>query len=74
MYRYHFFNIFGVNPQTQDVYPLYNTWINGQFYAQYVSIPRGNSFGGINIYQFIGRDFGGNFNTINNTLNLITVY
>lgn len=72
--RYKFFAIFGINPDTQDIYPLYNMYVNGQFFQKYYSIPRGVSFGGINIYQYIPRDFGGTWNAQNNTLTLTTVY
>ena len=72
--RYTFFSIFAINAVTQDIYPLYNTTVNGKFYQKNVSIPKGLSFGGINIYQYISRDFGGTWNDVTKTLNLTTAY
>lgn len=57
--RYPFYNIFGKNPSTFDIFPLYNTKINGQLFYKLYSIPRGLSFGGIDIYKLEGRDFSG---------------
>jgi hypothetical protein len=74
MQRYNFYSIFGINPNTRGIYPLYNMFINGQYFPRNISIQRGLSFGGINIYQFIGRDFGGTWNQTTQILNLTTVY
>lgn len=74
MNRYLFYNIFQINPQTGDIYPLYNIIVNGQFFQQYYSIPRGQSFGGVDIYQLVGREFGGTWNATTNTITLTTLY
>jgi len=74
MQRYNFYNIFGFNKVTGDIYPLYNMIVNGQYYQQYYSIPKGISFGGINIYQYVGKDFGGTWNSQTQTITLTTVY
>lgn len=72
--RYNFNAIFGINPNTGDIYPLYNMNVNGQYFQRYVSIPRGFYFGGINIYQYVNRDFGGTWNLQTQILTLTTVY
>jgi len=72
--RYTFSAIFGINTVTHDIFPLYNTIVNGQYFQQNVSIPRGLSFGGVDIYQLIGRDFGGYWNPTTQTLTLVTLY
>jgi hypothetical protein len=73
MSRYNFYNIFGINPQTGDIYPLFNTRINGAFFQQYYSIPKGPSFGGIDIYRLIGRDFTGTWDTTTKVLTIIGI-
>lgn len=70
--RYPFYNIFRVNAQN-DIYPLYNVVINGQLYRQYFSIPRGLSFGGLDIYALQGRDFLGVWNP-NTQILTLTAY
>lgn len=72
--RYQFYNIFGKNQYTQDIFPLFNMRVNGQFFQQFVSIPRGLSFGGLDIYRLEGRDFGGVWDAAINTLALTTIY
>ena len=72
--RYNFNAIFAINVNTGDIYPLYNTYVNGQYFRQFFSIPRGLYFGGINIYEYVGRDFGGYWNNQTQILTLTTVY
>lgn len=72
--RYRFFDIFGINPESQDIYPLYNMVVNGQFFRQYYTIPRGLSFGGIDIYTLVPRDFAGTWNGASQTLTLTSIY
>lgn len=71
--RYNFYKIFGKNPATGDIYPLFNMRINGQSYLQYYSIPRGLSFGGIDIYRLEGRDFSGTWNQNTQVLTIIGI-
>lgn len=71
--RYSFNNIFGINPTTQDIYPLYNMRINGMFYPQQVSIPRGLGFGGIDIYRLIGRSFTATWDSENKVLTIVGI-
>ena len=72
--RYNFNAIFGINPANGDIYPLYNMIVNGQYFERLVSIKRGIYFGGINIYEYAGRDFGGYWNQQTQILTLTTVY
>ncbi len=71
--RYSFYNIFGVNPVTQDIFPLFNMRINGQSFQRNISIPRGLSFGGIDIYRLIGRDFSGAWDDTTNVLTIVGI-
>lgn len=71
--RYPFINIFRINPQG-EIYPLYNMVINGRFYQQFISIPRGPSFGGLDIYALQGRDFLGTWDGTARVLTLTAYY
>jgi len=72
--RYNFSSIFGTNSQTRDIYPLYNMVINGRFYPRYYTIPRGLSFGGLDIYALQGRDFLGTWNPTTMILTITAYY
>jgi hypothetical protein len=72
--RYTFSAIFGINTETHDIFPLYNTIVNGQYFQRNISISRGLSFGGVDLYQLIGRDFGGYWNSTTQTLTLVALY
>lgn len=61
--RYGFYNLFGYNQQTNFLYPLYNTWINGIYYPAGMGIQRGPSFGGLDLYNLSGRDVAASWNT-----------
>lgn len=71
--RYNFNTLFGINPHTQDIFPLYNTIINRIPYRPYISIPRGSSFGGIDIYRFVGRTFTGTWDQNTRTVTIVGV-
>ena len=72
--RYSFYNIFGKNPSTQNIFPLFNMRINGQTFLKLYSIPRGLSFGGIDIYQLEGRDFSGTWDATSQILTITGIY
>lgn len=61
MNRYAFYALFRFDPNTNLLYTLYNTSINGLYYPAGTAIPRGLSFGGLDLYSYIGRDVAGNF-------------
>ncbi len=61
--RYTFYQLFGYNQQTGYLYPLFNTWINGAYYERYLNIPRGLSFGGLDLYALIGHDIAATWNS-----------
>ncbi|OGD79874.1 hypothetical protein A2368_03115 [Candidatus Collierbacteria bacterium RIFOXYB1_FULL_49_13] len=71
--RYNFKDIFGINSKTGDIFPLFNMMVNGQYFVQYFSIPRGLAFGGIDIYRFVGRSFTGYWNNTNKVLTIAGV-
>lgn len=72
--RYRFFDIFRINPESQDIYPLYSTIINGKFYQQYYSIAKGLSFGGIDIYKLVPRDFSAKWDDDSKILTIVGIY
>lgn len=71
--RYSFNRIFGINPYTGDIFPLYNTRINEQTYPKFISIPQGLSFGGIDIYQLQSRSFSAHWDPQNEILTIIGI-
>lgn len=60
--RYGFYVVFGYNQTTGMLYPLINVWINNLYYQAGISIPMGNTFGGLDLYGFKGRDVAGIWN------------
>ncbi len=62
MNRYGFYTIFRLDPNTNLLHTLFNTYINGLYYPINTVIPRGSSFGGLDLYNYIGRDVAGNWN------------
>lgn len=70
---YNFYNIFGINPQTQDIFPLYNMRVNGVNYLRNYSIPKGLSFGGIDIYKLVGRSFSGTWDENTKVLTIVGI-
>lgn len=70
---YNFSNIFAINPQSQDIFPLYNIRINGQVYLRHYTIPRGPSFGGIDLYQLVGRNFSGTWDDASQILTIVGI-
>lgn len=72
--RYTFSSVFGYNQQTGFLFPLFNTWINGAYFIQYSNIPKGASFGGIDLYGLVGKDVAGTWNTQTRTLTIVGFY
>lgn len=56
MNRYGFYTIFTLNPSTQLLSPNIDVYINGFYYPAGSPIPRGITFGGLDLYSFMGRD------------------
>lgn len=63
--RYKFHSLFASNPTTGLLYPLYNTWINNVYYPAYLTIPKGYSFGGLDLYSLAGREIAAILNPDN---------
>lgn len=61
MNRYNFYAIFRFDPSTNLLYTRYGTYINGLYYPQNTAIPRGLTFGGVNLYSYMGRDVAANW-------------
>lgn len=56
MNRYNFYTVFSIDPTSLLLQTIYPTYINGLFYPKGTTIPRGLSFGGLNLYNYAGRD------------------
>jgi hypothetical protein len=69
--RYSFYTIFLVNPVTGDISTLYNIIINGVPFQQGTIIPRGNAFGGLDLYNVKRTDVAGIWNSDNHTLTIV---
>lgn len=74
MNRYGFYTIFQINPQTGLLYPLVNVSINNLNYPAFRPIPQGFSFGGLNLYNYQGRDIAGTWDNNSHTLTILGFY
>ena len=72
--RYGFYTVFGYNQQTTFLYPLFNTWINRAYFPAGMNIPRGLSFGGLDLYTLIGKDVAATWDDHNRTLTIYGFY
>jgi len=74
MNRYRFFDAFATSTVSGLLYPRINIVINGLRFPIYYNIPRGISFGGLDLYNYVGRDIAGTFDSISNTLTMSGFY
>ena len=72
--RWGFNQIFGYNRLTGYLYPLFNTTINGVFYMGNSNIPKGLSFGGLDLYALIGHDVAGTWDTNGRVMTIVGFY
>lgn len=72
--RYGFYNIFNYNPQTGQITPLYNVKINNLIYQQNIPIFNPGNFGGLNLYNYFGRDIAGRWEAGTATLDILGFY
>ena len=61
MNRYSFYTVFRLDFNTKLLYTIYPTSINGLYYAAGTPITPGLSFGGLNLYNYLGRDVAANW-------------
>lgn len=74
MNRYRFFDVFQTSQQTGLFFPTVNIVINNLRYPAYYNIPRGISFGGLDLYNYSGRDIAGTFDPNTRTLTIVGFY
>lgn len=74
MGRYRFDTIFNYNPQTGVITPRFNVLINGVPFNRGVAIYRDTSFGGLNLFNYIGRDIAGTWSASTGTLTILGFY
>lgn len=72
--RYKFDTIFTYNPLLGIITPKFNVLINGVPFNRGVSIYRSTSFGGLNLFNYIGRDIAGIWNAGTQTLTISGFY
>lgn len=60
--RYRFGVIFNYSPILGVITPKFNVQINGVPFNRGASIYRATSFGGLNLFNYIGRDIAGTWN------------
>jgi hypothetical protein len=59
MNRYAFENIFNVYPDLGIIIPRFNVVINNTIASQGQAINKNTTFNGLNLFDYIGRDFAG---------------
>jgi len=74
MNRYQFFTVFNTSTVNGLLYPRVNVIINNLRYPAYYNIPRGISFGGLDLYNYVGRDIAGTFDPTTSTLTMVGFY
>lgn len=72
--RYRFDVIFYYNSLLGIITPKYNVVINGVPFNKGVSIYRSTSFGGLNLFNYIGKDIAGTWNAGTRTLTILGFY
>ena len=61
--QYSFYNIFTYAPTTGTITPKYDILINNTLLPKGVPITPTTPTGGINLFQYVGRSFAGEWNT-----------
>lgn len=73
--RYNFNDVFDTSQLQSGIIILrYHIIINGAPFNRGVAISRYTSFGGLNLFNYIGRDIAGTFNPIGNILTILGFY
>lgn len=74
MGRYRFDAIFDYNSLLGIITPRFNVVVNGAPFNRGVPIYRSTSFGGLNLFNYIGRDVAGTWNAGTHTLTILGFY
>ena len=70
MGRYRFDTIFDVNLQVGIIIPKYTVIINNTRFSHGVAINKNTSFGGLDLFNYIGRDIVGTWNSVTKELTI----
>lgn len=74
MGRYAFWTIFEIDPTTGLLKPKFNVIVNGALFNRGTFIQKGLTFGGINLYNYMGKTIGGIWNPQTRTLTITGFY
>lgn len=74
MQRFNFYTIFSVNLVAGIITPQFNVVINNTPFNQGTTITRYTIFGGLNLFNYIGRDIAGIWNQYTRTLTIAGFY
>ncbi len=72
--RYRFEAIFLVDSAGGTITPKYNVVINGMRFNQGSTIARLTSFGGLNLFNYVGRPLAGTWDPVNRVLTILGFY
>ncbi len=72
--RYRFDTIFFYNPLTGIITPLFTVIINDVRFNRGITITRSSSFGGLNLFNYVGRDIAGTWNYTTRELTILGFY
>jgi len=72
--RYNFDTIFTYNSNTDTITTRYSVNINGASFGPGSTINRFSYLGGLNLFNYIGRDIAGQWNDTTRVLNILGFY
>ena len=72
--RYKFFDIFYTISGTAYLAPNFNVNINGTTFQKGIPVPQGPVFGGLNLYNYAGKDIAGIWDNNTKVLNIVGFY
>jgi hypothetical protein len=74
MGRYRFEAVFNVYPELGIIIPRFNVIINNVIAARGQAINRNTTFNGLNLFNYIGRDFAGTWDPVRRYLTISGFY
>jgi len=74
MGRYNFYEIFSINQSSGLITPRFTVSVSGIRFIAGVVVSPGITFGGINLYNYIGKDIAGNWNATTRELEFLGFY
>lgn len=72
--RYKFSNIFSFYPDLGLIIPKFTVVINNKKYSKGQAINKTTSFGGLNLFNYVGRDIAGLWNRTTKELTILGFY